>query len=57
VTELCAGRAIFLQPHYDDAALSCGGLIAALADAGCEPAVATVFACEVVPDMVGDFAA
>jgi LmbE family N-acetylglucosaminyl deacetylase len=57
VAELGAGSAIFLQPHYDDAALSCGGLIASLADAGCAPVMVTVFACEVVTEMVGDFAA
>ena len=33
----------FLSPHYDDAALSCGGLIAQLAAAGEPVVVATVF--------------
>lgn len=49
--------ALFVQPHYDDAALSCGGTIAAFARAGFAPAVITVFASEVVDSMVGDFAA
>jgi LmbE family N-acetylglucosaminyl deacetylase len=36
-------RPIFLAPHYDDVALSCGGTVAALADAGESPLVLTVF--------------
>ena len=35
--------AIFLAPHYDDVALSCGGTVARLADAGHAPLVITVF--------------
>lgn len=38
-----AAPPIFLAPHYDDAALSCGGTMAALADAGVRPLVVTVF--------------
>lgn len=34
---------IFLSPHYDDAALSCGGLIAQLSAAGQATIVATIF--------------
>lgn len=34
---------IFLAPHYDDVALSCGGTVAALADAEARPLVVTVF--------------
>lgn len=34
---------IFLSPHYDDAALSCGGLIAKLSAAGEIAVVATIF--------------
>lgn len=34
---------IFLSPHYDDAALSCGGLIAQLCTAGKRAVVATLF--------------
>ena len=49
--------AIFIQPHYDDVALSCGGTTAAFAREGCSPHVITVFASELVDDMVGDFAA
>ncbi len=43
--ELVGGRAVhvFLAPHYDDVALSCGGTVAALADGGHRPLVATVF--------------
>lgn len=34
---------IFLAPHYDDVALSCGGTVAALADNGERPLIVTVF--------------
>ncbi len=34
---------LFLAPHYDDVALSCGGTVAALADAGAQPVVVTIF--------------
>jgi len=34
---------IFLEPHFDDAALSCGGTIARLVDAGADVLVVTVF--------------
>lgn len=37
-------RPVFLAPHCDDVALSCGGTVAALADAGRSPLVVTVFA-------------
>jgi LmbE family N-acetylglucosaminyl deacetylase len=36
-------RPIFLSPHYDDAELSCGGTLAAMADAGEEPLILTIF--------------
>lgn len=36
-------RSIFLAPHYDDVALSCGGLVAALAADGDSPLIVTVF--------------
>jgi LmbE family N-acetylglucosaminyl deacetylase len=49
--------AIFLQPHYDDVALSCGGTAAAWAQAGCEPRIVTIFASEIVHAMVGQLAA
>ncbi|HEY8291969.1 MAG TPA: PIG-L family deacetylase [Thermomicrobiales bacterium] len=49
-------RAIFLSPHLDDVALSCGGTVALLADQGCEPIVVTVFAGEVPGDFITDFA-
>ena len=35
------GRPIFVSPHADDAVLSCGGTIAALAEAGRRPLIAT----------------
>ena len=38
-----APRPVFLAPHYDDVALSCGGTVALLADAGARPLVVTVF--------------
>jgi len=34
---------LFLAPHYDDVALSCGGTVAALAQRGAPPLVVTVF--------------
>lgn len=49
-------RAVFLAPHYDDAALSCGGTIAALADAGARPTIVTVFGGEPGGDALTDFA-
>jgi LmbE family N-acetylglucosaminyl deacetylase len=48
--------ALFLQPHYDDVALSCGATAAAWSAAGCEPHIVTVFASEVVHAMVGELA-
>jgi LmbE family N-acetylglucosaminyl deacetylase len=36
-------RHVFLSPHYDDIALSCGGTAALLADAGRQPEVALIF--------------
>jgi LmbE family N-acetylglucosaminyl deacetylase len=54
--DLQPGPALFLQPHYDDVALSCGGTVAAWAAAGCEPRMVTVFASELVDGMVGEFA-
>lgn len=38
----CAAH-IFLAPHYDDAALSCGGTVAALADSGGRSLIVTIF--------------
>jgi LmbE family N-acetylglucosaminyl deacetylase len=50
------GPAIFLSPHYDDVVLSCGGVVASLADAGCRPLMVTVFGGETPEELVGDFA-
>ncbi len=36
-------RHIFLEPHFDDAALSCGGTIARLVDEGADVLVVTMF--------------
>ena len=36
-------RHLFLSPHYDDIALSCGGTAALLARAGRDPEVALIF--------------
>jgi len=36
-------RHIFLAPHYDDVALSCGGTVVRLADSGATPLVMTIF--------------
>lgn len=43
------GTALFLSPHLDDVAFSCGGLAALLADAGWHTILATVFTRSVVP--------
>ncbi len=48
--------AIFLAPHYDDVALSCGGTVAALADAGARPLVVTVFGGGVAKGALTNFA-
>lgn len=50
------GPALFVQPHYDDVALSCGGTAAAFAALGFAPRIATVFASEILEPMVGPFA-
>lgn len=47
---------LFLAPHYDDVALSCGGTVAALADAGLHPLVVTIFGGEPAPDNLTTFA-
>lgn len=36
-------RPVFLSPHYDDVALSCGGTVAALTDSGEQPLIITCF--------------
>lgn len=54
---LAPRHALFIQPHYDDVALSCGGTAAAWSVAGCEPRIVTVFASEIVHEMVGELAA
>jgi hypothetical protein len=54
---LTSGPALFIQPHYDDVPLSCGGTVALLARGGYEPHMVTVFASELLPQMVGEFAA
>jgi LmbE family N-acetylglucosaminyl deacetylase len=43
-------RAIFVSPHFDDVALSCGGTVAAAAAAGHDPLIVTVFAGEPPPE-------
>ena len=50
------GRHVFLAPHYDDVALSCGGTVALLADAGARPLVLTVFGGEPGGGDLTDFA-
>lgn len=56
IAETARRGAIFLSPHYDDAVLSCGGTIAALAEAGNDPTVITVFGGEVPDEVITDFA-
>ncbi|WP_183454519.1 PIG-L deacetylase family protein [Microvirga lupini] len=51
------GPSLFIQPHYDDVPLSCGGTLALLAEGGHEPRMVTVFAGELVDEMIGEFAA
>lgn len=34
---------VFLAPHYDDVALSCGGTVAQLAESGATPLIVTIF--------------
>jgi len=41
--------ALFLSPHFDDAAFSCGGLLAQLGDAGWRTVMATAFTTTVLP--------
>ncbi|HEY8602606.1 MAG TPA: PIG-L family deacetylase [Thermomicrobiales bacterium] len=57
-TEAAQRRAIhiFLAPHYDDVALSCGGTVAALADGGDRPQIVTVFGGEPPADDLTAFA-
>ena len=43
-------RHLFLSPHYDDVALSCGGTAACLARGGRRPEVALLFGSEPDPD-------
>ena len=50
------GTTLFLAPHYDDVALSCGGTVAALADVGARPIVVTIFGGEPAPDDLSAFA-
>ncbi|MEZ4767318.1 MAG: PIG-L family deacetylase [Caldilineales bacterium] len=47
---------IILSPHYDDAALSCGGMIAQLTAAGDQVVVATVFGGRADPATLSPFA-
>jgi len=48
---------LFIQPHYDDVPLSCGGTVALMAQHGDGPHMITVFVGELVDEMVGEFAA
>src|SRR5215472_14873188 len=49
--ELTRTKALFVQPHLDDIALSCGGIVARARDRGEHPHVLTVFAGERDPDL------
>ena len=44
---------VFVAPHPDDVALSCGGLIASLRELGQNVAIITVFSGEDVDGMAG----
>ncbi len=50
------GPCLFIQPHYDDVPLSCGGTVALHATRR-EAQIVTVFASGLVDEMVGPFAA
>lgn len=50
------GFSLFVQPHYDDVPLSCGGTVALHAERG-GANIVTVFAGGLVDEMVGPFAA
>jgi LmbE family N-acetylglucosaminyl deacetylase len=56
MTDLCADYdAIFLAPHLDDAALSCGGRIASLTRAGKRVLIVTVMAGDPSTDVENDY--
>ncbi len=46
---MTARTALFISPHLDDVAFSCGGLAALLSDAGWHTILATVFTRSIVP--------
>lgn len=46
---MTARTALFLSPHLDDVAFSCGGLVARLADEGWRTVIATAFTATVLP--------
>src|SRR3954454_9837392 len=48
--------AIFLSPHYDDVALSCGGTVARLAENGQTPVIVTIFAGAILDELLTEFA-
>lgn len=49
-SSLSTVHAIFVSPHFDDVALSCGGTVTAAAAAGHDPLIVTVFAGEPPPE-------
>jgi LmbE family N-acetylglucosaminyl deacetylase len=57
MSKLTSEPSLFIRPHYDDVPLSCGSTVALLAKEGREPHMVTVFASELLPQMVGEFAA
>lgn len=56
VTSCIDSPAFFLQPHPDDAALSCGGTVSAISGRGHAVHIVTLFADEIAPEMIGPFA-
>src|SRR5262252_6924938 len=44
--------ALFLSPHYDDVALSCGGTVAQTADAGTHALIVTIFGGEAATALI-----
>jgi len=57
LTDLPASPSLFVQPHYDDAALSCGATAAQMAARGAPCTVVTVFAGDVDDEDLDEFAA
>jgi len=47
---------LWLSPHFDDVALSCGGAVALVADRGHPATMVTLFGGEITDELTTDFA-